>query len=159
MSETPLAQRVESIRTKLHLGHALPPDDQEWLLACIEQMDREHAHHSIPGTVDCFGCALLNAGQGIAVLIPYEPSDHWRLRHAIISIMQERVRQDTRWGDDHDSGHSDTEWAALISEYSGKLSRAASFEYGEDQGVVHRRLVQVAALCLAALEHRPNNWL
>lgn len=34
-------------------------NEYEVLLDIADQMEREHAHHHIPGTADCHGCGLL----------------------------------------------------------------------------------------------------
>lgn len=158
MSDKPtprLAQRVEDIRIKLRLHHTLSEEDQAWLQACIKQMDREHAHHNINATFTCYGCSLLNTHPEVLVdELPYSPTAYWQLREAIIDIMQERKRQELLgWTEAHDACHDDQAWAGLINGWAGKLAMAA---LNGDREAARERLVQVAALALAALTARSD---
>ena len=63
-------------------------------------------------------------------------------------INEERIRQDRQWGGpDHDVEHGFTDWAAFILRHLGKGLRAIG-----DPNQVRYRLIQVAALAIAAVE-------
>lgn len=66
-------------------------------------------------------------------------------------IMEERRRQDKKWGEQN---HSDLYWLGILTEELGELAKAiienkpTNFDYGE----VNRELTQVAAVALAWME-------
>lgn len=71
-------------------------------------------------------------------------------------VVVERIRQREAesWSEDHDDLHTVNDWVALIVRYSGRAMDAAemadvSMLY---RPVYRRRLVQVAAIAVAAVE-------
>lgn len=64
----------------------------------------------------------------------------------MMAILAERERQRTQWSAAHDYGHSQIEWAGLLSAYIGRFVGATSSESAQQS------LIQVAALCVAAAE-------
>lgn len=70
------------------------------------------------------------------------------------AIERERSYQRSQWDLEHDRQHTPGEWAALVAIYTGKLAEAVInmpfFTGGREE--VRRRLVQVAAICCAALD-------
>ena len=65
-------------------------------------------------------------------------------------VIAERTRQDEKWGGaDHDDQHTGADWAQLIQDYAGWV-RVMSGMGSADKA--RRRLVQVAALAVAAVE-------
>lgn len=69
-------------------------------------------------------------------------------------VNEERDRQVSEWGDEHDSGHGPEDWALLLAKHIGKLSdeileRERFYESSETY--IHR-LTIIAALCSAAAE-------
>lgn len=70
-------------------------------------------------------------------------------------IEAERERQRARWGDSHDDVHGTGAWLAILSERVGKFGIAW---LSDEQA--HERLVEVAAVAIAALEaHERGAWL
>lgn len=75
-------------------------------------------------------------------------------------IHAERVVQDKQWGgSDHDDQHTGSDWLNFISRFNSKAFRELCIENGElkdDRVEIHasyrKRLVQIAALALAAIE-------
>lgn len=67
-------------------------------------------------------------------------------------VEAERGRQDQRWGGpEHDCQHSTFDFSGYITRYQGKLLQAI-----EDHAPIaerRRRLIQIIALGMAALEH------
>ena len=68
---------------------------------------------------------------------------------AFLKIEGERMRQNNRWGYEHDSAHSDTDWLMILSRKVGNLSEAI-----QEGGNVEREAVQCAAVLVAWLEVR-----
>lgn len=62
------------------------------------------------------------------------------------SVLRERQEQDDRWGDTHDDDLFPGEWTYLIHKYSNLA------EYAQTDAERRKRLVQVAALAVAAIE-------
>ncbi len=63
-------------------------------------------------------------------------------------VKQERERQDAMWGGpDHDNYHGPDQWCCLLMERLGKAA-----DMGISRDTFRRRLVQVAALAVAAIE-------
>lgn len=89
------------------------------------------------------------AGQGPA---PHPPGgvqtvDGGALWGVYADILTERMAQDRKWGGPkHDDAHEVSEWVVFIQE---KLDRA---EEADDDAGYRRRMVQVAALAVAAVE-------
>ena len=71
--------------------------------------------------------------------------------HQVIhDLITERNRQDRKWGGpDHDDTHSVAEFVQIITDYAGWARQMAS--KGSD-AKARRRLIQVAALAVAAVE-------
>lgn len=67
----------------------------------------------------------------------------------ILEILAERERQDSKFGGpQHDDSHKKTDWLQFIREYVNK----AENELSADSDCHRTRLIQVAALALAAIE-------
>lgn len=68
------------------------------------------------------------------------------------SVVLERLRQEEKWGNEHDLTHTPDEWFNMIADYN-HWARAQAYMGGE-QGHENwrRRMIQVAALAFAALE-------
>jgi hypothetical protein len=65
-------------------------------------------------------------------------------------IDAERAAQDAKWGGkEHDEKHTVSQWAGFLHEHTNKAAFAAS---EGDIGEARRRLLEVAALAVAALE-------
>ena len=65
-------------------------------------------------------------------------------------VADERVRQDEKWGGpEHDDTHTAQEWVQLIEDYAG-WARVMAGMGSRDKA--RRRLIQVAALAVAAAE-------
>lgn len=64
-------------------------------------------------------------------------------------VLNERGYQRGRWSVEHDVLHSQCEWVTILSTWVGK---AASVALGGDKSALRKRLVQVAAICMAAIE-------
>lgn len=65
------------------------------------------------------------------------------------AILAERKRQRTLWSDQHDREHTGEGWVTLLALYLGKLAQA---EFGGGPRQFEERLIQIAALAMAALE-------
>lgn len=77
--------------------------------------------------------------------------DEWRqlaLTHLVLGdVVDERFKQLKRWSYEHDDEHEMEDWLTFIDEYTNR----AGLELG-DTKKVRKRLVQIAALAVAALE-------
>lgn len=72
------------------------------------------------------------------------------LRSCMWMIVEERWRQDTKWGGpEHDDGHTTANFAQLVQDYAGWARVMAGM--GSDEKA-QRRMVQVAALAVADVE-------
>ncbi len=72
------------------------------------------------------------------------------MERAIEEIRAERAAQDVEWGGpDHDDQHTAEVWLELIQR---KVYQADGARMRGDGEWLRRRLVQTAALCVAALE-------
>lgn len=69
-------------------------------------------------------------------------------------VVLERRKQDAQWGGArHDDSHSMWDWLGLIKTFIFKADKAYSrYDGVEASSQVRRRLIQVAALCVAAVE-------
>jgi len=68
----------------------------------------------------------------------------------IVEVANERARQDEKWGGpNHDDKHSTAEFAQWIEDYAGWARMMASMNSPDK---ARRRLVQIAALAVAAVE-------
>lgn len=66
-------------------------------------------------------------------------------------VLQERVRQDGKWGGpEHDDGHNPYDWLGFISDRIGKVRPGD--QSPEGRAAYRRRMVQTAALAVAAIE-------
>ena len=69
---------------------------------------------------------------------------------ALQDVGNERVRQDLKWGGaGHDDEHTTAEFVQLIEDYAGWARTMAGMQ---SDGMARKRLVQVAALAVAACE-------
>ena len=64
-------------------------------------------------------------------------------------VLKERDYQRGRWSVEHDVLHSHCEWVSILVTWLGK---AASSAIGGDASTFRKRLVQVAAISMAAIE-------
>lgn len=65
-------------------------------------------------------------------------------------ILEERRRQDAKWGGaDHDDHHTTADFVQLIEDYAGWARTMAGMN---SDGKARNRLIQVAALAVAAIE-------
>ncbi|MDA3873984.1 MAG: hypothetical protein PF795_08480 [Kiritimatiellae bacterium] len=72
-------------------------------------------------------------------------------------VFQERKRQDLKWGGpEHDDRHTCTEFRLFILK---KMNAAAEASVFDDYEEIRRRLVQVAALAIAAVESMDRKGL
>lgn len=151
-------------------------DGVEWLVAAPDECDGCAAEHEVGGPC-CHhlngehlavaypnsdgDCEILArwpiepagtsppAGQGPAPHPPggEQPVDGGALWGVYADIFAERMAQDRKWGGPkHDDAHDVSEWVVFIQE---KLDRA---EEADDDAGYRRRMVQVAALAVAAVE-------
>lgn len=68
----------------------------------------------------------------------------------LAEVAEERLRQDDKWGGpEHDDGHTTADFVMLIRDYAGWARTMAGMNSPEK---AERRLIQVAALALAAVE-------
>lgn len=65
------------------------------------------------------------------------------------AVLAERNRQRSLYSDQHDREHGGADWVALLTMYTGKLAAA---EFGGGPKEFEKRIIQVAAVALAALE-------
>jgi hypothetical protein len=82
--------------------------------------------------------------------------DNRKTRDALDGVLEEREYQRNRWGTPHDQQHSRADWLTILTVYSGKIAEnvtpyAASDDKESLRGF-RKRLTQMAAICLAALE-------
>lgn len=67
-------------------------------------------------------------------------------------IETERYRQNKIWGGpEHDDSHDVRDWIAYIVNYLGQAVHRDA-DWGRDLDTVRRCLIQVASLCVAAVE-------
>jgi hypothetical protein len=64
-------------------------------------------------------------------------------------VLQERGYQRGRWSIDEDVLHSDCEWITILTTWLGKAGSSAR---GGDRSTFRKRLVQIAAISMAAIE-------
>jgi hypothetical protein len=68
----------------------------------------------------------------------------------LAEVAEERARQDSKWGGaSHDDQHSTSDFVQFIEDYAGWARTMAGMDSPEK---AERRLIQVAALALAAVE-------
>ncbi len=67
----------------------------------------------------------------------------------LAQVLAERERQRERYTSKHDRDHDGAQWVALLARHVGKLADA---EMGGGPRIYEQRLVELAALVLAALE-------
>lgn len=69
----------------------------------------------------------------------------------VLEVIAERLAQDRKFGNVHDSEHSARDWVAFVTAYAGKAVGALD---GDDTpGHSYRdRMIQVAALALCAVQ-------
>lgn len=65
------------------------------------------------------------------------------------AVLSERNRQRDMYSGTHDQHHDGGEWVALLTMYLGK---AAAAEFGGGPREFEKRMIQVAALAMAAIE-------
>jgi hypothetical protein len=74
-------------------------------------------------------------------------------REAIDSILAERIYQVHRW-EMEDQKKSPEDWLAVLTVYMGKTAQELPLYQGPnaDLGKIKKRFVQLAAVCMAAIE-------
>ena len=70
-------------------------------------------------------------------------------RRVLVAVLDERDHQRNRWSPEQDVLHSHFEWITVLS---GWLGKAATCAIGGDAAGLRKRLVQVTAIGLAAIE-------
>lgn len=70
-----------------------------------------------------------------------------KMRDPLIDIMEERYRQDNKWGEQN---HGDLYWLGILMEEVGEVAKAII--EGDQQGETKVELIQVTAVALAWLE-------
>ena len=79
------------------------------------------------------------------------------MRTAINEIIHERNFQMARWGTDHDKAHTLQDWSVILTVWLGKATSHAppytdQRDATKDIQAFRKRLVQLAAICVAAIE-------
>lgn len=72
-----------------------------------------------------------------------------RAQRVLSDVLEERDHQRGRWSVDDDVLHSHCEWTTILTTWLGKAGHSA--RHG-DTAAFRKRLVQVAAICMAAIE-------
>ena len=86
--------------------------------------------------------------------------DSAKMREVLEEILQEREYQEKRWGVEHDAKHTFQDWLVILTVWLGKLaSTVHPYAFldkqpnpSQDRKDYRKRLIQVAAICLAAVE-------
>ena len=78
-----------------------------------------------------------------------EPESGRRAQRVVDDVLQERDYQRGRWSIEDDVLHSHCEWITILTQWLGKAGSSAR---GGDAPAFRKRLVQVAAICMAAIE-------
>lgn len=65
------------------------------------------------------------------------------------AVLAERNRQRVMWGDQHDREHTGEGWVTVLASVLGQV---ASAEHGGGPAEMEKRLIQLAAVAMAALE-------
>lgn len=76
-------------------------------------------------------------------------------RNVIDLVLEERKYQKSRWTDSRDLSHSLQDWASIMSTWLGKVYTTVPpyrTEDAESKKAFKKRVVQLAAICVAALE-------
>jgi len=75
-------------------------------------------------------------------------------RLALNTVLKERDKQRGQWGPEHDREHDVTDWHTILSVYLGKLGYETPLyqQAGFDKEKAKKRLVQISAIALAAVE-------
>jgi hypothetical protein len=79
-----------------------------------------------------------------------DPTNLLPAERALQEVLNELSYQKRRWSSLHDQRHTAKEWALIASNYAGKVATCAV--NGDDVDEVRKRLAQLAAVCLSALE-------
>jgi hypothetical protein len=81
-------------------------------------------------------------------------------RKVLDGIIEERDYQRKRWEPDHDKSHTPEEWLLILSVYMGKSAMATKMYRGKtDIENLKKRLTQMAAICMAAIESLEDSSL
>lgn len=114
-------------------------------------------HDGTDFEADCAACHSYLDGRAViakaeaqqsSATMPQADAQEASLRMLLGEVRYERHRQDLKWGGpDHDDRHTTAEFVEFIEGYVGRARMLAS-----NPGRARRRLVQVAALALAACE-------
>ena len=73
-------------------------------------------------------------------------------------ILDERMCQDGKWGNEHDDRHTMNDWAVFINRH---VAKAVPMRYDGDvyEMEFHRNLVKAGAIIFAALEAQERNLM
>lgn len=74
------------------------------------------------------------------------------MRQVIAEVRRERETQDEKWGGaDHDDGHDEWTWIALLTKHAGRGAPDAGVKW-RDRRTFRQQMIRVAALAVAAAE-------
>jgi hypothetical protein len=88
-----------------------------------------------------------------------ERREHAVFRKVMNSVIDERNYQRTKWATEHDQNHTPEEWLTILGAYMGKAALETPIYHGNSANPAgfKKRLTQVAAICVAALEAMAND--
>lgn len=72
-------------------------------------------------------------------------------RDAFELVLQERKYQRGRWSEKHDAALSLQDWLTILTYYQGRAAYS-TIPNQENKAEFRKRVIQLAAVCLAALE-------
>lgn len=76
-----------------------------------------------------------------------------RLTPALVSVIEERQRQDAKWGGpEHDDAEPPMAWVDYVTRYASWAGMMALMGGAEGKAKYRRRMMQTAALAVAAVE-------
>ena len=85
--------------------------------------------------------------------------DHDQVTELLRSVYDEMARQDDKWGGaEHDDQHPTQTFCGWIQNYAGWAAQMSDGCGTEGRTKARRRLVQVAALAVAAVESIDRKW-
>ena len=66
-------------------------------------------------------------------------------------MLKERDYQTKKWSLEYDKEHTLQDWSTILTSYNGKVAATTEI-YRDDRKAFRKRVTQLAAICLAALE-------
>lgn len=83
-----------------------------------------------------------------------------KVREVFNEILTEREYQKQRWGAEHDAKHTEQDWLSILTVWLGKAASTthpyafldAQLNVKKDKEAFRKRLIQIAAISLAAIE-------